>query len=140
MQVKANTSSTVAHVLRLKPGADPKLSLIEYAKSQKLKSATVVSAVGSLQETTLRYANQKDSAKLSGFREVVSLTGTFSDEGAHLHLSVSDSNGVTIGGHLVEGSKVFTTLEIVILSFPELIFKRELDPQTTFTELVIQKK
>ncbi len=140
MQVYGNTSSTVAHVLRLKPGSDPKLSLIEFAKTHKLKAASVVSAVGSLSDTVLRYANQKDPTKLSGFREVLSFSGTFSDEASHLHLSVADGKGAVLGGHLVEGSKVYTTLEIVILSYPDLEFKREVDAQTTFQELVIKKK
>jgi predicted DNA-binding protein with PD1-like motif len=133
-------SSVVAHVLRLRPGEDPKTELIKYVQEKKLTAASVVSAVGSLKVTTLRYANQKDTVKLEGLREVVSLSGTLGTGGAHLHLSVADSTGVTVGGHLTDGSLVYTTLEIVLLAYPELEFSRKLDPKTTFQELSISSK
>ena len=129
-------SSVEAHVLRLGPDEDPKLALMKYVHEHKLSSASVVSAVGSLKVAAMRYANQKDVVKLEGFREVVSFSGTLgATSGSHLHVSVSDSTGVTLGGHLVEGSKVYTTLEIVLLSYPDLVFKRVLDPKTTYEEL-----
>jgi predicted DNA-binding protein with PD1-like motif len=137
--IYANESTVVAHVLRLSPGEDPKLKLLSYAKIKNIRSASIVSAVGSLKVTMLRYANQKNITKLDGFREVLSLSGTFSKEDAHLHLSIADSSGATLGGHLAEGSQVYTTLEIVILTFPDLEFKRELDPKTTFPELMIKR-
>ena len=136
----AAQSTATAHALRLAPGEDPKLALMNYAKLHKLKAASVVSAVGSLKTTALRYANQSTVTTLEGFREVLSLSGTFSDEAAHLHVSVADDKGAVLGGHLADGSKVYTTLELVVLVYPELIFARETDPQTTFKELVIKKK
>ena len=133
-------SSVEAHVLRLSPGDDPKIALINYVKENKIAAATIVSAVGSLKVTSLRYANQNQTTTLGDFREIVSLTGTLSHEhGAHLHLSVSDSLGATLGGHLQEGSKVYTTLEIVLLALPDLIFERKLDPKTGFLELSAKK-
>ncbi len=139
LEVSPMESSSVAHILRLSPGEDPKVELMKYVTEKKLKAVSVVSAVGSLKETTIRYANQKDSVKLTGMREVVSLSGTLgSTSGSHLHLSVSDGTGVTLGGHLVEGSKVYTTLEVVLLSYPDVEFTRVLDPKTTYDELVIK--
>lgn len=134
-------SSVVAHVLRLGPGEDPKTALMNYVQEKKLAAVSIASAVGSLKITTLRYANQKEPVKLEGFREVVSMSGTLgSTSGSHLHLSVSDSSGNTLGGHLTDGSQVYTTLEIVLLSYPELEFSRKLDPKTTFQELSIKQK
>jgi predicted DNA-binding protein with PD1-like motif len=134
-------SSVEAHVLRLGPDEDPKIALMNYVREHKLASASVVSAVGSLKMTVMRYANQKEAVKLEGFREVVSLSGTLgATSGSHLHVSVSDSKGVTLGGHLGEGSKVYTTLEIVLLSYQDLVFKRVLDPKTTYEELSISPK
>lgn len=133
-------SSVVAHVLRLGPGEDPKVALMKYVQEKKLTAASVASAVGSLKITTLRYANQKEAVKLDGFREVVSMSGTLGNTGgSHLHVSVADSSGNTLGGHLTEGSQVYTTLEIVLLSYPELEFARESDPKTTFQELSIKQ-
>ena len=136
----AAQSTAMAHALRLAPGEDPKMALMNYAKLHKLKAASVVSAVCSFKTTALRYANQSTVTTLEGFREVLSLSGTFSDEAAHLHVSVADEKGAVLGGHLADGSKVYTTLELVILVYPELLFARELDPKTTYKELVIKKK
>ena len=132
-------NSVEAHVIRLGPGTDPKIALLNYVKEKKIKAASIASAVGSLTVSVMRYANQKDTVELKGFREVVSLSGTLGDtSGAHLHLSVSDGSGATLGGHLGDGSKVYTTLEIVLLAYPQLEFERKLDPQTTFQELSIK--
>jgi predicted DNA-binding protein with PD1-like motif len=124
-------SSAIAHVLRLGPDEDPKLVLMNYVIKNKISAASIASVVGSLKVSVMRYANQKEAVKLEGFREVVALSGT---------LGVSDGQGVTLGGHLGEGSKVYTTLEIVLLSYPELEFERILDPKTTYQELSIKPK
>lgn len=132
-------SNVEAHVLRLGPDEDPKVVLMNYVIEKKISAASIVSVVGSLKTTVIRYANQKEPVKLDGFREVVSLSGTLgATSGSHLHLSVSDGQGVTLGGHLAEGSKVYTTLEIVLLAYPDLEFSRLLDPKTTFQELSIK--
>jgi predicted DNA-binding protein with PD1-like motif len=57
--------------------------------------------------------------------------------GSHLHLAISDSTGRTIGGHLVDGNLVYTTMEIVIGVLEDLDFRRELDPASTYNELVV---
>lgn len=132
-----HSSPVEAHVLRLEPGEDPKLVLMNYVKQKNIKAASIASVVGSLSLTVLRYANKKELVKLDGFREVISLSGTVSTNGSHLHLSVSDGKGETLGGHLGEGSKVYTTLEIVLLSYPSLSFERKKDSKTTFEELTI---
>ena len=42
-----------------------------------------------------------------------------------------------MGGHVMEG-KIFTTLELVVGSLPEVKFTREIDVQTGFDELVVR--
>lgn len=136
-----HASEVIPHVLRIKPGEDPKAVLVKFVQDNKLKAVSVSAAVGSLKKTVLRYANQKDYVKLEGFREVVGLSGTLgATSGSHLHLSVSDAQGQTLGGHLGEGSEVYTTLEVVLLSYPALEFERVVDPKTTFPELNVKKK
>jgi predicted DNA-binding protein with PD1-like motif len=135
-----HTSGVIAHVLRLGTDVDPKTALTDYMNKNKISSASIVSAVGSLKKTALRYANEKEIKVLEGFREIVSLSGTLGPTGSHLHLSVSDAQGQTLGGHLGEGSRVYTTLEIVLLTYPDLEFHRELDKKTTFQELTVKKK
>jgi len=65
--------------------------------------------------------------------------GTLSVNGSHLHLSISDSTGKTIGGHLLDGCKVYTTAEMVIGESKDLIFTREEDGSTPWKELKVKK-
>lgn len=54
--------------------------------------------MGSLTVATIRFANQSDASVISGPWEIVSLTGTLSDVGgSHVHISISNSAGVTYG-------------------------------------------
>ena len=59
-------------------------------------------------------------------------------DGIHLHISITDSSGKTIGGHLVDGCLIYTTAEIVIGDAKGLTFSREQDEQTGFKELKIR--
>ena len=128
----------LTYVLRFKPGEDPKVKLQDFVTEHSLKAAIVLSAVGSLEQAVLRFANDEKSTKLSGHFEIVSLSGTIgSTSGSHLHISISDSTGKTLGGHLQEGSKIYTTLEIAIGELKDIEFKRELDPQSTYKELKV---
>ncbi|WP_345296593.1 hypothetical protein [Candidatus Villigracilis affinis] len=45
---------------------------------------------------------------------------------------------MTIGGHLVSGCKIYTTAEIVIAEFEDVIYKRELlQNDSGYEELVV---
>ena len=66
------------------------------------------------------------------------MTGTVSIHGSHIHVAISDGDGVTIGGHLVSGCKIYTTAEIVIAEFEDVIYKRELlQNDSGYEELVV---
>jgi hypothetical protein len=78
-----------------------------------------------------------ESSTATGHFEIVSLTGTVSVNGSHLHISISDSTGKTTGGHLSEGNIIYTTAEIVIGSSNHLQFKREKDGTTEWEELQV---
>ena len=62
-------------MLRLQPGEDLLESLWKYARVTKTKAITVVSIVGSLTQTNIRYANVDYGTQLSGHFEIVSLVG-----------------------------------------------------------------
>ena len=128
------------HVFRLKPHEDLKLSILEHAKTHGITAGIILSCVGSLEEFHIRFANEKVGKKQWGYFEIVSLTGTFSMTSSHLHISVSDSKGVTVGGHVMEGNHVYTTAEIAIGELPDLTFEREIDPTYGFPELVVKPK
>ena len=94
--------------------------------------------MGSLTVATLRLANQEGPTVYQGHFEIVSLVGTLSVNGSHLHLAVSDSTGRTIGGHLLDGCRVYTTAEIVLGELPQLEFRRETDATFGYRELVVR--
>ena len=60
--------------------------------------------------------------------------------GAHLHISISDGEGCTLGGHVNDGNIIYTTAEIVVGEILDVQFSRQIDSITTFKELVIEPK
>ena len=135
--MKQNSSRII--VIRLKPGKDLKLELESLMKKEKIEAGWIITAVGSLTNYSIRFANQPEANTAKGHFELVSLTGTLSKNGSHLHISISNENGETIGGHLVEGCIIYTTMEIVLEKSPEYIFDRMKDSKTGWKELIIKK-
>ena len=123
--------------LRLPPGADLRLALEAWMGEQEVLAGCVISAVGSLSVAQLRLAGAAEATAIRGELEILSLSGTLSPDGIHLHIAIADSSGTVIGGHLCAGSLVRTTAELVIGLLPEWRFRRELDPVTGYTELQI---
>mmetsp|Transcript_31815 Transcript_31815/g.46374 ORF Transcript_31815/g.46374 Transcript_31815/m.46374 type:complete len:206 (+) Transcript_31815:62-679(+) len=151
----------ISHVFRLNPGDSLKSSLRHITdvifKHHSHSSAFVLTAVGSLEDVTLRLANapKKDTQNEQNNSsqgencirrwenqrfEIVSLVGTISDKanGHHLHMSLSDGEGNTIGGHFMDGV-VFTTVEIVLGTVGEVKLTREHDENTGYRELVARQ-
>jgi predicted DNA-binding protein with PD1-like motif len=126
---------------RLKPGQDLLDSIEVFVADNKIEAGCVLSAVGSLTHVTLRLANRDTYNEYEGHFEIVSITGTVSTNGSHIHVSISNGDGVTIGGHLVSGCKIYTTVEIVLAGFDDVIYKRELlKNDSGYEELVVYKK
>jgi predicted DNA-binding protein with PD1-like motif len=134
----AQSSLLKTYALRLKPGDDLRQQLMAFVQANQIVAGTMITCVGSLTAATLRLANQEGPSVYKGHFEIVSLVGTLSTNGSHLHLAVSDSTGRTIGGHLLDGCRVYTTAEIVLGELPQLEFRREKDDTFGYQELVVQ--
>jgi predicted DNA-binding protein with PD1-like motif len=128
------------HALRLRPHQDIKEAITTFAKENKIKAGAIVSCAGSLEQYNIRFANEPDGTFEKGFFEIVSLSGTFNDTSSHIHISVSDKNGVTKGGHLMNNNLVYTTVELVVVELTDVEFVRETDPMYGYQELVVKKK
>jgi predicted DNA-binding protein with PD1-like motif len=128
------------YVFRLKPGEDLRKSIEAIIKEKNIVAGWINTCVGSLTDYTIRFANQQEGTHGSGHFEIVSLTGTVSVNGSHLHISISDSTGKTIGGHLLEGCKIYTTAEIVIGTTRAYVFTRVKDGTTEWEELQVKEK
>lgn len=133
-----------AIAFRLTKGNDLYLKLKE--KALTMNGGAIITCVGSLLQCRVRLAGAEPTNQsfkfIKGPLEIVSLVGTLSKDGIHIHISVSDPEGNVFGGHLTEGSIVDTTAEIVILDYQAAtggkeIFQRLPDFQTGFKELVI---
>jgi len=128
------------YAIRLQPNQDLKTSLENYVRENQIKAGVVLTCVGSLNCATLRMANETALKTFEGKFEIVSLVGTFSTDGCHLHIALSDKNGNMIGGHLKEGCIIYTTAEIAIGEIENLIFTRIMDEDTGFKELVVKPR
>lgn len=140
-QRSARPSSLRVLVVRLVPGDDPKLALERLVRDEKIEAAFVLSCAGSLTRAMIRFADKKDPTPLEEKLEIVSLTGTLSASGgSHLHIAVANGEGRTFGGHLKDGSAVYTTAEIAIGVVDDLRFTREQDPRTGYPELFVSPR
>ena len=128
------------YTFRLKPEQDLFDGIESFVAQKKIAAGCVLSSVGSLTRATLRLANREFFTEYEGYFEIVSLNGTVSTNGSHLHISISDGDGKTIGGHLVPGCKIYTTAEIVIAELDDVIYKREFAEDSGYEELVVYKK
>ena len=128
------------YTFRLKPGQDLFDSIDAFVMQEQIEAGCILSGVGSLTHATLRFANRETVMEYDGHFEIVSITGTLSVHGSHLHIAISDGDGKTVGGHLVSGCKIYTTAEIVIAVFPDVIYKREFVGDSGYDELAVYKK
>jgi uncharacterized protein len=127
-----------AITLRLSPGDDLRAALDHAFRARTFSAAYVLQGIGSLSVAQLRYAGRDTAAELRGDLEILTLAGSLSADGPHLHMSVSDADGRVFGGHVTAGCIVRTTAEIVIAELDGARNTREHDSATGFAELVIR--
>jgi predicted DNA-binding protein with PD1-like motif len=127
------------YVLRLLPDQDIKERLVSFLDENQLFAAAIISAVGSVKEYVLRVSDGLSVIRGLQNREIVSLSGVLTKDGIHVHASLSGLDGCVIGGHLMEGCRVHTTLEIVLMSLEDDL-TRKFDANTGYKELVIKKR
>ena len=130
-------------VLRLKPGADVLLGLTEACKEAGIKNGVILSCIGSL--AVVKYCNPVEVPTKAGYGygEILHLTGPIEltnatgiichdDEGntnLHVHMTVTDRHGNAHGGHLVEGTKVLLTTDVIIAEIEGLVMGRKFNEE-----------
>ena len=136
----SGTSNIIAHAFRLKPGDDLFKSIQKYVIEKNIQAGFIMSCVGSLKEINIRLANADKFLVKKEHFEIVSLVGCVSsNDRYHLHISVSDSEGNTKGGHLKENNIIYTTAEIVLGELPKLSFNKINNPGEDWPELEIKE-
>lgn len=127
---------------RLKTGQFLKEEIEKAVEQNGIKAGVLLSVVGGLDRVVLRLAGSDVANQTiktwEGDYEIVSGTGTFSQDGCHLHISLSDKDGAVIGGHLKDGCRVRFTAEVVIGVFEDVVYRRLPDEMTGFDELTIE--
>lgn len=124
--------------VRLLPGQDLKRELADLVRREEIEAGCVLTCVGSLTQVALRFADRHEATTLTGRFEIVSLVGTLSPDGLHLHMAVSDGDGCTVGGHVMDGNLIHTTAEVVIGKLPGVKFTRTHDERTGYKELTVE--
>ena len=99
--------------LKLAPGSDLRLSLEELAQRDGI-SGFVLGVVGNLTKASFQCPGQAEPTVLEGDLEVITLNGTVSPEGVHLHLSLSDGACQVWGGPLEPGTIVQKGVDLLI--------------------------
>ena len=129
------------HAFRLTYGMDLRQGIEEYCRDNDIHSAAIVTVVGCVYRARIRLADGETIEEYDDRYEIVSLTGTISPDGSHMHISLADEDGRVIGGHMCNGCLVNTTAEVVLVSLDEEYrFSREYDDSTGYDELVIRKR
>ena len=124
--------------LRIGAGQDLRAVLDALVAQHHVDAAFVLQGIGSLAVARLRFAGRSEFTELRGDLEILTLGGSLSPDGPHLHASVADDGGRVIGGHLGPGCIVRTTAEVLVALLPRHRFRREFDPATGFDELFVK--
>ena len=99
--------------VHLDAGADLRGSLEQFAR-QEQASGFVLSVVGNMSQACFACPGQDRPTVLRGELEIITLQGTLSPSGVHLHLSFSDPSCQVWGGHLERGSQVRKGADLLI--------------------------
>lgn len=126
------------YAVRLIEGMDLKNEIQRLVEKKQIKAGVILSSVGCISKARFRVADGINIKEIDENMEILSLNGTLSPKGVHLHISCSDSDGISFGGHLVEGNVVNTTCELVIGILENYKFDRVMDSDTGYEELTIE--
>ena len=114
--------------LRLDPGEDVLLSLRAAVEEQRIRNATILSGVGSLDRYHFHVVKSTNMPPGNTFVQgegpfdILTVTGLVVDGKVHAHITFGNTE-VAIGGHLEEGCRVLT--------FAVLVMAEALDAELT---------
>jgi len=124
--------------VRLRPQQDLRGALQTMLAEHGVSAAFVLQGIGSLGAARIRFAGMNEATELQGDLEILTLAGSLSPDGVHLHMTVSDAQGRVIGGHVAPGCIVRTTAEILLALLPDHQFSRAPDAASGWDELVVR--
>ena len=125
--------------VRLRRGDDLLLSLRALAQREGLRAAVILSGVGCVTEARVRDASGVTVRHIAEPCEITALQGTVSDQRCHVHIALSREDMTTLGGHLMEGTYINTTCELVLLEQDGWRYGVEQDAATGYDEIVFRR-
>lgn len=102
-----------AKPFHLEPGADLRRSLEAIAQREN-SVGFVLSVVGNMSQASFACPGRQGPTVLQGDLEIITLQGTLTPQGVHLHLSFSDGSCQVWGGHLEHGSHVLKGADLLV--------------------------
>ena len=99
--------------LHLEAGSDVRRSLEQLALEHNA-GGCVLSVVGNLSQAAFACPGKSAPTVLAGELEIITLQGTISPDGVHLHLSFSDASCQVWGGHLEPGTLVLRGADLLV--------------------------
>ena len=99
--------------IHLQAGSDLRVSLERLAADQG-SAGFVLGVVGNLSRAAFQCPGQGGPSVLEGDLEIITLQGTVSPQGVHLHLSFSDGSCQVWGGHLEPGTLVQKGADLLV--------------------------
>jgi predicted DNA-binding protein with PD1-like motif len=137
---------------RLAPGCDLAESIETIAEEENITSGVILSGAASLRKAVLRNLGSfpgkfpiTDDVRVFATRadpmELLAISGNISTRDGQLHLhchvvvSSGEEDGRAYGGHLMKGTEIFSTGEILIAEITGCRMIRLEDPETKGSEL-----
>lgn len=127
------------HLIKLRKNDDLRQEIESYCRRERIKAAYIGTCVGSLQNLRLRKGDDHSICNLEGPFEICSCVGTITVSESHLHIAVSDKEYQMLGGHLIYGTIVLNTAEIVIVELDSYELARDRNETSGYKELYITK-
>ncbi len=103
----------------LSSGEDVYNSLKELQIHQN-STSFLISAVGDLSKVSFKCPLNDNPVVLEKKLEIITLSGYLTSRSSHLHISVSDDNCKVFGGHLLSGTTVLRSLDVLLGVIPNL--------------------
>lgn len=141
-------------ILKLEPGSNLTLALLEFARTEAIQFISLVSAVGSIRDVEFSGIQagahlpmtgpRVKTHRLEGPLELMGLEGNIAPNpkkglDAQLYVIASKSNGEVVGGRLVAAT-VFATCEIVLAEYLVDGVERQFSATGGVDTLFIQEK
>ncbi len=126
--------------LRLRRGEDLLLSLQALARREGLRAGVILSGVGCVAEARIRDASGVTVRHIAEPCEITALQGTVSAGRCHVHIALAREDMTTLGGHLMEGTYINTTCELIVLEQDGWTYGVEQDETTGYDEIVFREE